>query len=386
MKSAERRDPLLEVSWDGQYGGWADYVRRVRLAWERTEKKKRSLLGPDLVSRLKGKAWEAAVEVDHEPLCRRTGARYLLRFLEERLLKTAIPDLGLRLEAFFIRLHRQAGTSMAAWATQVREAYKSLCRSLMKVKATTGQVAKLTDKNLEKLNQDQTPSRRSDRGTGSRQPRRRRSDAEPEPQHESTPTILKDGDEELLPEAPLPEARDGSWKSKGSKWSAKDWERWQKGRWTWDEEDPGDSESESSIAWEEFQVEQQEIVPDEILGWLLLRRSGLSSTSRLAIQASIQNELSFHKVERALRDQEEELLLTEKGGRSPNARHPEAKRRTFWVEEDGVWGILADTDEPLDLDENQIQWCQFEEEPEPEDVWWTQSPSGQDLSWTLWDG
>ena len=141
MKPPERRDPLQEVSWDGQYGGWVDYVRRVRLAWERTEKKKGTLLGPDLVSRLKGKAWEAAVEVNHEALCRRTGARYLLRFLEERLLKTAIPDLGLRLEAFFIRLHRQAGTSMSAWATQVREAYKSLCRSLMKVKANAGRQA-----------------------------------------------------------------------------------------------------------------------------------------------------------------------------------------------------------------------------------------------------
>ena len=54
----------------------------------------RPFAGAELVNRLKGKAWEVSVEVDHAMLCMSTRPRYVLRFPEERLLKTPINDLG----------------------------------------------------------------------------------------------------------------------------------------------------------------------------------------------------------------------------------------------------------------------------------------------------
>ena len=49
QKSVYGKDSGLDqVTWSGEYSSWQDYVRRVRLAYERTEKKKRTLLGPEL--------------------------------------------------------------------------------------------------------------------------------------------------------------------------------------------------------------------------------------------------------------------------------------------------------------------------------------------------
>ena len=81
-------------------------------------------------------------------LCKSTGPRYLLRFLEERLLKTPINDLGLRLEDMFVKLRRSPGVGMSQWAMQVRECYRMLKRSLGKLQASK---VPLTERNIKKL-------------------------------------------------------------------------------------------------------------------------------------------------------------------------------------------------------------------------------------------
>ena len=90
--------------WDGNPGTWLDYVRRVRLEWMKTPEKKRSLLGASLASRLTGRAWEVSTELDAGKLQERKGATYLLDYLESKLGRTPVPDLGSRLEDLFIRL------------------------------------------------------------------------------------------------------------------------------------------------------------------------------------------------------------------------------------------------------------------------------------------
>ena len=140
---------MSHTAWTGaksplEYAGWQNYVRRVRLAWERAEASKRKLLGAELVSRLKGKAWDISVEIDHRELQKTTGPRYLLQILEDRLLKTPIPDLGLRLEDFF-------GVGMAQWSMQVHEAYRRLKRSLVKMQFSTMPAPQpLTEQNVAK--------------------------------------------------------------------------------------------------------------------------------------------------------------------------------------------------------------------------------------------
>lgn len=76
-------------------------------------------------------------------------------------------------------------------------------------------------------------------------------------------------------------------------------------------------------------------LPEEILGWLLLRRSGLPSSAKLAIHAATSNSMKFSDIERAMRQQEDELLHQERN--KPSGNH-QRSGRTYWVEQnDGDW-------------------------------------------------
>ena len=107
-------------------------------------------------------------------------------------------------------------------------------------------------------------------------------------------------------------------------------------------------------------------------------------------QSAIQGDLTFDKVERTLRDQEEELLNDERYGRSSGkgAKGPHP-RRSYWAETDGVWGILPD-DYFEEVPDDVILWCHGETEamlgPEEETATaWTVTPTGNQLEWTLWE-
>ena len=126
------------VTWDGNPTTWLEHVKRVRFQYERTEKKKRPLLGAELVSRLRGRAWDvASADVDHHALQQSDGAAFLLRFVESRLCKAPVPDSGQRPEDFFIRLPRSPGASMTEWATQVCEGYRRLHRAMARQRLET---------------------------------------------------------------------------------------------------------------------------------------------------------------------------------------------------------------------------------------------------------
>ena len=122
------------MTWDGDPTSWADYTRKVRLQWEKTPKHKRYLLGPELASRLTGRAWSVTPSLDHTELGKKNGTKYLLRFLRDRLCHTAVPDAGARLEDLLIRLRRPLGMSMAQWSNEVLEAYRKLQRALARAR------------------------------------------------------------------------------------------------------------------------------------------------------------------------------------------------------------------------------------------------------------
>ena len=109
--------------WDGEQSGWYDFVRRTWLFFERTSVHKRYLVGPEIASKLSGKAWTITHELDFEKLTKDDDTAYLLKYLEHRLCKTPVPETGQKLEELFIRLRRPQGMAMAQWATEVREAY-----------------------------------------------------------------------------------------------------------------------------------------------------------------------------------------------------------------------------------------------------------------------
>ena len=130
MASRDQKDEPFVPSWDGEVQGWSEYSRRVRLCWSQMPTHKRYTLGPKLVLRLRGKAWESAASVDHSRLCQPDGTSYLLQFLKDKLGRLPVPDVGQHLDELFVRLRRPAGMDLLSWCTQLRESYKRVQRSL----------------------------------------------------------------------------------------------------------------------------------------------------------------------------------------------------------------------------------------------------------------
>ena len=128
------KDSQIRCSWDGDPVGWPDYVRKVRLTFEKTKANRRQHLGPELVSQLTGRAWVVTQEIDHEKLVSAEGARYLVEFLEEHLARVPVPDAGTRAEDLLVRLRRPSGMSMATWCHTVRETYRKLQRALKRAR------------------------------------------------------------------------------------------------------------------------------------------------------------------------------------------------------------------------------------------------------------
>lgn len=160
MTHVERKDQI--VTWNGDPQYWLEYVKRVRLQYERTEYRKRGLLGAELASRLTGRAWDiASAELDHNELQKSDGAAYLLRFLEQRLCKAPIPDTGQRLEEFFMKIRRVPGSSMAEWSAQLRESYRRLQRAMARQRKDQADREPVKTIQSSKLSTP-TPRRRSD--------------------------------------------------------------------------------------------------------------------------------------------------------------------------------------------------------------------------------
>ena len=72
--------------------------------------------------------------LDHSKLGKRNGAKYLLKYLQERLCRTATPDAGARLEDLLIRLCRPLGMAMSHWANEVLEGYRKVQRAVIRAR------------------------------------------------------------------------------------------------------------------------------------------------------------------------------------------------------------------------------------------------------------
>ena len=333
---------LAKCGWDGDPSGWTDFVRRVRLLYEKTPRKKRRQLGPSIVSQLRERAWTITQDVCHQKLTRRDGCVYLLEFLRDRLGRSPIPDIGIRLEELMIRLRRTAGTPMSSWASQVRQTYKRVQVALHRARKEQGTLQPLTTAGSDAApakapSGPSSPSSSSKRGRSS--PTRRSSTAtQEEPQAEAT------GEDEDHPEHPSlsPEDEDSFDPGVDAKSS---WRR-RKDKKKDDEDDESD-DSAAMLAdlevWDRYEEGLQEVLPPEVLGWLLLRRANLPTSARLSIQAAAGNSLLFTDIERAMRAMEDELMVHDDSRRQPQHQ----KRRSFWVEEDGDWSLILAPEEDL---------------------------------------
>ena len=401
----ERGNDSACASWDGSQHTWNDYVRKVRLQWARTPEKRKGLLGAELVSRLSGKAWDVTRELDFDRLQDRAGAAYLLEVLEQRLGRTPVPDLGVRLEQLFMRTRRSPGQSMSQWSAELREAYRNLQRAMARARAGSPLKA-----GSPKAGETGSPAKLS--STALR--RRSWTTAEPEPGFGIEEEDREPGEGDLgeHPDHELPvadERRTGTHSREAGDataettraWTAEEWEAWysgwngkKQGRWESKSDGGASSAARPQLPepkWERFALEEIEVLPPEILGWLLLRRANLSSASRLAILSVTGNKLEFDLVEKALRDQEEDLLASERQ-RDPRAQR---QRRSYWVEDQGEWGLLAEDffDEATETGDNvmDIHWvgnrlpAEVYPVEEAEEEWTSYGHDGAEIHWVWYD-
>eukprot|EP00913_Durusdinium_trenchii_P006552 g6155.t1 len=113
--------------------------------------------------------------------------------------------------------------------------------------------------------------------------------------------------------------------------------------------------------WDDMDSSLPEVLPPELLGWLMLRRSSLSAQQRLNILASVGSSLKADDIERGLRGAEEELRLHERDpdgrGKGKGGAHRPKPRANFWVEQDGEWGLLIEDTEAQEwLEEGTVHW------------------------------
>ncbi|CAE7873572.1 unnamed protein product [Symbiodinium microadriaticum] len=357
---ADEKSFLQKVSWDGAPEGWPDFVRRVRLIFERTKRSRRHLLAPEIVTNLTGRAWNITQDIDHAALVRRNGTIYLLEFLRDRLGKNPVPDVGLRLEELVIRLKRPPGMAMVTWSSNVRQVYRrvqiALARARKDKKVSSESPAEDSKPRGLRNPAEATPT--PPKSTSSSPTRGK------EPAEASAPEPAED--DETFPEDLGEDLDPGIRGDRG-------WRRRRK------DSDSDDSTKalEDLRLWESYEEAVEDVLPSELLGWLLLRRAGLTTQSRLAVQAAAGNSLRFEDIERCLRNMEEELSTHDDSRRG----HGNRGARTLWVEEDGHWSMCLmaepDVDEMLENQEVLYLGTQL-----PHEVYATQAASDNSGSWS----
>ena len=380
---------LTRCSWDGDSAGWTDFVRRVRLLYEKTPRKKRRQFGPSIVAQLRDRAWTITQDVNHQKLTRRDGSVYLLEFLRDRLGRSPIPDVGIRLEELMIRLRRSPGTAMSSWASQVRQTYKRVQVALHRARKEHGLPVSQEPQVREAVPPRQpsapsSPSNASRRDRGS--PTRRSSETTQEPTAEEEGQPEEDAFDAEYDETEF-ELRDA-----GPKRS------WQKGRKKKPDDDDDDSDDSAQMmkdleVWDRYEEGLEEVLPGEVLGWLLLRRANLPTSARLSIQAAAGNSLLFTDVERAMRSMEDELMVHDEAKRNHQPR-----RRSFWVEEEGEWSLVMAPEEDLQelVSSSEVHYVgsrlppevYYHHEPEPasyhgETGFWHQDDDGAFSFWEM---
>ena len=108
--------------------------------------------------------------------------------------------------------------------------------------------------------------------------------------------------------------------------------------------------------WEDLDTGLPEVLPTELLGWLMLRRCSLSPQQRLNVLSATGNSLKAEDIEQALRGAEDELRVQESEARGKGKGRNYA-RPNFWIEQGGEWGLLASEDaEFLEGNMEDVHW------------------------------
>ena len=265
--------------------------RRASLNYVETlEWKKRMLAGPRLQAALEG---PARVAVQHQSpgwISHHEGALQLLNFLKGKVQAPTLAEAGKSISKFFYSVKRRKGETMNAWIVRHDEALYDARRTLAEA--------------IQEYGGRDSHTRRSSTSTQSFEPRSLGAAASEEESRENFP-FREDGrmqdDEGDYEEQSIHSNStwgDHFWHGR-NEWSSWDWhsyshhDSWQP--WS------GTASTNKYDVSDAASVEADKFLPDFVIAYMLLQRSGLDTTERGSIVSNLRNRFTSEQVKSALR-------------------------------------------------------------------------------------
>ena len=286
--------------YDGSPEQFVAFQRAALVYAETVEWKKRSLVGPRLQAALEG---SAKLVVEHKApgwISHSNGASQLLDCLKQQVRSPTLAEAGRTMSRFFYGIKRRRGEGMSGWIVRHDEALLEAKRTLAEAIQEYGPEAKRS-----------TPPRTSSWRPSSAGGRRQGSssgEGAPEAETENEATEVGDEDENESQTAST-EHREGSRASEEwwDQWWSSPWSNWD---WSGSSSHDGywashsHSGHESRASWDASDAasaQAERFLPDFVIAWLLLQRSGLDATEKSVIVANLRNNFTITKVKEALK-------------------------------------------------------------------------------------
>lgn len=321
--------------WSGDPSTWLEFKQAARLYVASTKVENRYTCGPKIAAELTGAAKTAITGKKSTWLSDASGAETLLQYLQSTIGEPALPEVGNFMRQYFKVLKRKRGEAMTAFCVRHREEYERMCRSLARMvrEHKQGHGKKAASVGT-KTNSEPAPSQPPPSQTGA--------------------------DDNLEGDDPSTSAAGNS---DGNTWQANPWWSssyygWQSGwgwhqpwgSWSYDKWYDEGSKTALSTVSECEDDDKVEILPDAVLGWFLLEKSGLDTLEKSVIQGEIKGDFTLAGVEHALRSHWSDDQIRKRDG---DAKHVAA---------------FQDEDEDPPSDEDEA----LTEEMTPEEMSWYQ--------------
>ena len=333
--------------WSGDPSTWLEFKQAARLYVASTTVDRRYTCGPRVAAELSGAAKTAILGKKSSWLSDSNGTETLLQFLQTMIGEPALPEVGNFMRQYFRVLKRKRGESMSSFCVRHRDEYEKMCRALARMLKENKQKGK--DSTVKKVESQSVNTAGSNTG-----------DQEGSSERSESARVEPGGREpEENGELPWGSPDQQWWQQSSWRWGY-DW-RWNSGSWygsSWPQ--PWGSHLGSTTQEENDEDEMEQILPDAVLGWFLLEKTGLDPLEKSIIQGEIKGNFTLAGVENALRSHWTDDQIRTRDGES---RH----QAQFQDEEE---------DEPIEDDH-----AMFEGWSEDEMSWYQDAKAEEQRAW-----
>ena len=284
--------------YDGSPELFVAFQRAALIYAETVEWKKRNLVGPRLQAALEG---SAKLVVEHKNpgwISHPNGASQLLECLKQQVRAPTLAEAGRTMSRFFYGIKRRRGEGMAAWIVRHDEA-------LLEAKRTLAEAIHEYGPGTKRASLPRTSSWRSS-GRDRSQLRGGSEDGAGPPDEETPGSAHGDsaeGGEEPAPsEHPSQAAEEEDWYDQwwNTSWNAWQWDPSEDGRGQWTA--PSSKAGKSWATWdasEAASAQAERFLPDFVIAWMLLQRSGLDASEKSVIVATLKKQLQYIQSQRS---------------------------------------------------------------------------------------